>query len=64
MAYDKMYDILDLAIWMQSNREGVSLQDIMERFHVARRTAERMRDLILDKFPQYKLPSDFHMVPW
>lgn len=55
MAYDKMYDILDLAIWMQSNREGVSLQDIMERFLVARRTAERMRDLILDKFPQTKV---------
>ena len=55
MAYDKMYDILDLAIWMQSNREGVSLQDIMERFHVARRTAERMRDLILDKFPQTRV---------
>lgn len=55
MAYDKMYDILDLAIWMQSNREGVSLQDIMDRFQVARRTAERMRDLILDKFPQTKV---------
>lgn len=55
MAYDKMYDILDMAIWMQSNREGVSLQDIMERFQVARRTAERMRDLILDKFPQTKV---------
>lgn len=52
MAYDKMQNILELAIWMQSNREGVSLQDIMERFAVARRTAERMRDLILDEFPQ------------
>lgn len=55
MAYDKMHDILDLAIWMQSHREGVSLQDIMDRFQVARRTAERMRDLILDKFPQTKV---------
>lgn len=52
MAYDKMHTILELAIWMQSNREGVSIQDIMHRFDVARRTAERMRDLILDKFPQ------------
>lgn len=52
MAYDKMHSILELAIWMQSNREGVSIHDIMDRFAVARRTAERMRDLILDKFPQ------------
>lgn len=55
MPYEKTQDILDLAIWMQSNREGVSLQDIMERFGVARRTAERMRDLIVDRFPQTKM---------
>jgi predicted DNA-binding transcriptional regulator YafY len=52
MAYDKMYNLLELAIWMQSNREGVSIQDMMNRFSVARRTAERMRDVILDEFPQ------------
>lgn len=55
MAYEKTLDILDLAIWMQSNREGVALQDIMDRFNVSRRTAERMRDLIADKFPQTKV---------
>lgn len=52
MAYDKTYDLLDLAIWMQSTREGVSLNDIMQKFAVSRRTAERMRDMILNKFPQ------------
>ena len=52
MAYERAYDLFDLAILMQSNREGVSLQDICERFGVARRTAERMRDTILIQFPQ------------
>lgn len=52
MAYEKTYDLLDLAIWMQSTREGVSLADIARRFNVSRRTAERMRDLIVTRFPQ------------
>jgi predicted DNA-binding transcriptional regulator YafY len=52
MAYEKTYDLLDLAIWMQSNREGVSLGEIAERFNVSRRTAERMRDMIITRFPQ------------
>ncbi len=52
MSYEKTENLLDLAIWMQSSREGVSLSDIMNRFDVSRRTAERMRDLILYRFPQ------------
>ena len=52
MAYEKTFDLFDLAIWMQSTREGISLSDIMNRFQVSRRTAERMRDMILSRFPQ------------
>ncbi len=52
MSYEKTEHLLDLAIWMQSSREGVGLTDIMERFDVSRRTAERMRDLIMCRFPQ------------
>lgn len=52
MAYEKTYDLLDLATKMQSSREGVSLNDIMQDFKVSRRTAERMRDMIVYKFPQ------------
>lgn len=52
MSYEKTYDLLDLAVWMQSTREGVSLNDIMQRFNVSRRTAERMRDMIVMRFPQ------------
>lgn len=52
MAYEKMHDLVELAIWMQSTREGVSLNEIAERFNVSRRTAERMRDMILIQFTQ------------
>ncbi|MBR5154408.1 MAG: WYL domain-containing protein [Alphaproteobacteria bacterium] len=52
MAYEKTYDLLDLAIWMQSNRDGISLNDIMDRYGVSRRTAERMRDMIVNHFVQ------------
>ncbi len=52
MAYEKTYDLLDLAIWMQSTREGVSLNEIAAKFSVSRRTAERMRDMIITRFPQ------------
>lgn len=52
MAYEKTYDLLDLAIWMQSTREGVSLNEIAAHFKVSRRTAERMRNMITTRFPQ------------
>lgn len=52
MVYEKTHDLLELAILMQSNREGVSLSDIMQNFAVSRRTAERMRNMILERFPQ------------
>lgn len=52
MAYEKTYDLLDLATWIQSSREGVSLNDIASKYNVSRRTAERMRDMIVIRFPQ------------
>ncbi len=52
MAYDRMYDLINLAINMQSNSVGVTLDDIMEDFNVSRRTAERMRNMIMAQFIQ------------
>lgn len=52
MPYEKTHDLLELAIWMQANREGVSLNEIAMHFNVSRRTAERMRNMILAQFPQ------------
>lgn len=47
----KTKDILRLAFLMSGSQEGVSLNDIAHEFAVDRRTAERMRDVILDLFP-------------
>lgn len=50
--YSRVSDIIDLIILMQSKVNGVSIQDIRERFYVSRRTAERMRDSVLNILPQ------------
>lgn len=50
--YSRVSDIIDLIILMQSKVNGVSIQDIQERFYVSRRTAERMRDSVLNILPQ------------
>lgn len=47
----KTKDVLRLAFMMSGSQEGVSLADIADEFGVDRRTAERMRDVILDVFP-------------
>ena len=49
--YSRVSDILDLAIFMQSKSLGITISDIMERYNVSRRTAERMRDSLLNIFP-------------
>ena len=52
MAYEKTIELNELAILMQANREGICLDDIVREFNVSRRTAERMRDLVLAQYPQ------------
>ena len=50
--YSRVTDIIDLAIFMQSRPLGITINDIMERYAVSRRTAERMRDSLLNILPQ------------
>ena len=50
--YSRVSDILDLAIFMSSKIQGVTLNEIAERYNVSRRTAERMRDSLTNIFPQ------------
>lgn len=50
--YSRISDILDLAVFMSSKLQGVTIPDIMERYNVSRRTAERMRDSLTCIFPQ------------
>src|SRR5262249_54216849 len=42
--YAKAETVLRLALDMQGTREGLTLEDIRDRYGVSRRTAERMRD--------------------
>lgn len=50
--YSRVSDILDLIIFMLSRFNGVSLNEIQERYNISRRTAERMRDAVLTSFSQ------------
>ena len=45
--YSRITDLIDLIVFMSSKLNGVSLNDIQERFNVSRRTAERMRDSLM-----------------
>ena len=49
--YSRLSDILDLAIFMSSKLQGVTINDISKRYNVSRRTAERMRDSLTCIFP-------------
>ena len=49
--FEKSKEIVRLALAMSASREGVRLSDIQGMFDVSRRTAERMRDVIMDIFP-------------
>ncbi|MBQ4123066.1 WYL domain-containing transcriptional regulator [bacterium] len=50
--YSRISDILDLAIYMSSKIQGVTITQIAERYNVSRRTAERMRDSLTCIFSQ------------
>ena len=50
--YDRVQDIIRLALWMSGARVGITLGQIQERFGVNRRTAERMRDAVVRIFPE------------
>ena len=48
---ERQNHILDLAIFMSSKIQGVTITEIAERYGVSRRTAERMRDSLTCIFP-------------
>ena len=63
--YSRVTDIIELIILMQSKVAGVSLNDIQEEFNVSRRTAERMRDSVLNLLPQVgEIPTDSRVKRW
>ena len=46
MRYERVGDIVRLAIHLQGHRGGLTIADIQDEFSVSRRTAERMRDAV------------------
>ena len=65
MRYEKDERLLRLAIYLQSDSLGRSIDDIMAEFAVSRRTAERMRDAIERVFPQlHQVESDYRLKRW
>lgn len=50
--YTRQSDIIELLVFMAHSSVGVSIDDIEKRYNVSRRTAERMRDSLLNIFPQ------------
>ena len=63
--YARITDIIELLILMQSKAAGVTLSDIQTEFNVSRRTAERMRDSVLNILPQIgELPYKSKIKHW
>ena len=50
--YSRISDIIELLILMASKPEGLSIDEIQTEFRVCRRTAERMRDSLINVLPQ------------
>ena len=50
--YSRISDIIELITLMQSKVLGITLTDIQTKFSVSRRTAERLRDTMLNVMPQ------------
>ncbi len=46
MRYERVGDIVKLAIRLQGMGGGLTIDDIMDEFRISRRTAERMRDAV------------------
>lgn len=63
--YPKLGKILNLIIKMQSRYSGITLNDIQEELEVSRRSAERLRDVLIWEIPQIEeLPTTGREKHW
>ena len=61
--YERVEDILRLAIEMQNSYQGFSIQDIQDEFEVSRRTAIRMKDAVERLFPSMEdVETKLHLI--
>ena len=65
MRYERLKDIIDLAVRLHGSRAGVTLEDIQQDLSVSRRTAERMRDAVEWAFgPLETVPAGDNKLHW
>lgn len=63
--YPKLGKILNLIIKMQSRYSGITLNDIQKELEVSRRSAERLRDVLIWEIPQIEeLPTTGREKHW
>ena len=48
--YQRAVEIEDLIVTLAQSRQGLTIGEISERYEVSRRTAERMRDAVAERF--------------
>jgi predicted DNA-binding transcriptional regulator YafY len=58
MRHDKAAALVTLARALAGSAEGLTLEDMAQEIGVGRRTAERMRDKLIDLFPQMEVVAD------
>jgi predicted DNA-binding transcriptional regulator YafY len=49
--YQRAVEVEDLIVTLAGSRQGLTIAEISERYDVSRRTAERMRDAVAERFP-------------
>jgi len=64
MRLEKAGQVIELARRMAASAEGLTLDDMGREMGVGRRTVERMRDAVLDLFPQAEEVSDPPFKRW
>ena len=52
LRFERILNIIDLIMTMQSRTRGVSLKEIETTYAISRRTAQRMKDIVLSLYPQ------------
>ncbi|MBW0157612.1 helix-turn-helix transcriptional regulator [Sedimentimonas flavescens] len=55
MSYSKASDLIELAMMASARHAGVTLVEIMDRFNIEKRTAQRMTDALASVFPNVEL---------
>lgn len=63
---NKADDIIELGLMFQCSSSGISIDDIAKKFECSRRSAERMKTVLLEKFPEKveEVPSNDRKKRW